>query len=44
MSYPIKGWCEFKAVTEQGDSGKHVQAQPGSRHGYYQTSHIPENK
>lgn len=37
----VEGGSQLKAVLEQGDPGKDVQTQPGSRHGHHQTPHIP---
>lgn len=37
----IEGRSELKAVLEEWDPSKDVQAQSGSWHGYHQTPHIP---
>lgn len=37
----VEGRSELKAVLEEWDPSKDVQAQSGSWHGYHQTPHIP---
>jgi hypothetical protein len=38
--YLVYSRCQFKAVVEEADPRKDVEAKPGSRHGHYETSHV----